>query len=113
MTRNVLAGFSALTVAATAALLAFTTLAAGSHRHEYKPVLNPANLVRNITNPYFPLPVGRTLIYTGIKDGKVQIQDKQGNVWYLGERMAASGPEGGSTGQGPGNPEFATGSRAS
>ena len=94
----------------------------------YEPVLNPADFVRSITNPYFPLPVGRTLIYRGIRDGVTQIdrvhvtsktrvlegitatvvtdvathngrllekttdyyaQDKQGNVWYLGEKTAA------------------------
>src|SRR6266850_2159966 len=90
----------------------------------YEPVLDPANFVAVIDNPYFPLPVGRTLVYEGIKDGQSQVdtvtvtdqtkviegitarmvsdisthdstllektfdfyaQDKQGNVWYLGE----------------------------
>jgi hypothetical protein len=90
----------------------------------YKPVLDPNNFVSVIDNPYFPLPVGRKLVYTGIKDGQTQTdtvtvtdqkkvilgisttvvndvathdatvlektfdyyaQDKQGNVWYLGE----------------------------
>jgi hypothetical protein len=90
----------------------------------YKPVLDPANFVTVIDNPYFALPVGRKLVYTGIKDGQTQTdtvtvtdqkkiilgitttvvhdkathdstvleetfdyyaQDKQGNVWYLGE----------------------------
>jgi len=96
-------------------------------------VLNPKNFVRVINNPYFPLPVGRTLVYRGVKDGKTQIdrvhvtthtriiegiratalsdvsthtgkllektidwcaQDKQGNVWYLGEKTAAYLPGG-------------------
>src|SRR5438093_8223816 len=91
---------------------------------DYEPVLDPADFVTVIDNPYFPLPVGRTLVYTGIKDGQTQTdtvtvtdqtkvilgitatvvsdiathdgavlektfdfyaQDKQGNVWYLGE----------------------------
>jgi len=91
---------------------------------DYEPVLDPANFVSVIDNPYFPLPVGRTLVYEGIKDGQSQVdtvvvtdqtrviegitarmvsdvsthngtllektfdfyaQDKQGNVWYLGE----------------------------
>jgi hypothetical protein len=60
MNRKVLAGISALTIAATAGLLTSITAAAASHRHEYEPVLNPADFVRAITNPYFPLPVGRT-----------------------------------------------------
>jgi hypothetical protein len=90
----------------------------------YKPVLDPNDFVTVIDNRYFPLPVGRKLIYTGIKDGQTQTdvvtvtdqkkvilgvtttvvhdkathdatvleetfdyyaQDKQGNVWYLGE----------------------------
>src|SRR5262245_24079480 len=38
----------------------------------YAPVLDPANFVAVIDNPYFPLPVGRTLVYTGIKDGQSQ-----------------------------------------
>ena len=93
----------------------------------YAPVLDPANFVTVIDNPYFPLPVGRKLVYTGVKDGQTQIdtvtvtdqkkvilgisttvvndvathdgtllektfdfyaQDKQGNVWYLGESTA-------------------------
>jgi hypothetical protein len=90
----------------------------------YAPVLDPANFATAIDNPYFPLPVGRTLVYNGVKDGQTQVdrvtvtsqkkvilgiattvvndvathdstvlektfdyyaQDKQGNVWYLGE----------------------------
>ena len=86
------------------------------------------NFVSVVDNPYFPLPVGRTLTYTGIKDGQTQrdvvritnerkeilgvsvtvvsdvadhsgtilektsdwyAQDKQGNVWYLGEDTVA------------------------
>jgi hypothetical protein len=88
------------------------------------PELDPSNFVAVIDNPYFPLPVGRTWVYTGVKDGQTQIdtvivtadtkviqgvtatvvsdvathdgavlektfdwyaQDRQGNVWYLGE----------------------------
>src|SRR5262249_44318426 len=36
------------------------------------PVLDPTNFVAVIDNPYFPLPVGRTFVYTGIKDGQSQ-----------------------------------------
>jgi hypothetical protein len=96
-------------------------------------MLNPANFSTKIDNPYFPLPVGRTLVYRGVKDGKSQrdtvtvtnrtrvlegirarvvsdvarhrghllektsdyyAQDKQGNVWYLGEDTAAYLPNG-------------------
>ena len=91
-------------------------------------MLDPANFVSVIDNPYYPLPVGRKLVYKGIKDGQTQrdvvtvthrtkvvaegiratvvtdiakhgskllekttdwfAQDKQGNVWYLGENTA-------------------------
>ncbi|HEV2536628.1 MAG TPA: hypothetical protein VGU21_03860 [Streptosporangiaceae bacterium] len=90
----------------------------------FEPVLKKADFQRVINNRYFPLPVGRTLTYRGIKDGKSQVdvvhvtsqtkvlegittvavsdiashqgkllekttdwyaQDKQGNVWYMGE----------------------------
>ncbi|HEV8336258.1 MAG TPA: hypothetical protein VGR67_07585 [Candidatus Polarisedimenticolia bacterium] len=40
---------------------------------DYHPVLDPANFVAVVDNPYFPLPVGRTLVYQGIKDGQTQI----------------------------------------
>jgi hypothetical protein len=39
----------------------------------YAPVLDPANFVSVVDNPYFPLPVGRTLVYQGIKDGQTQV----------------------------------------
>jgi hypothetical protein len=92
------------------------------------PVFDPNNFVRVVDNTYFPLPVGRTLVYRGIKDDQTQrdvvtvtnqtkvilgvtatvvsdvadhngtvlertsdwyAQDKQGNVWYLGEDTVA------------------------
>jgi len=31
----------------------------------YDPVINPANFVREVTNPYFPLPPGKTFVYEG------------------------------------------------
>ncbi|HYR24088.1 MAG TPA: hypothetical protein VEP30_14315 [Chthoniobacterales bacterium] len=31
----------------------------------YDPVINPANFVQGVNNPYFPLPPGRTLVYEG------------------------------------------------
>jgi hypothetical protein len=39
----------------------------------YEPELKPAEFGRTVHNPYFPLPVGRTLIYRGIKDGETQV----------------------------------------
>ena len=38
----------------------------------YAPELDPASFVTVIDNPYFPLPVGRKLVYTGVKDGQTQ-----------------------------------------
>src|SRR5262249_48880597 len=127
MRRKTLAALTAATTAGALGLLV-PAMAGTSASSGYEPVLNPANFVRSITNPYFPLPVRRTLIYRGIRDGVTQIdtvhvtsktrvlegitatavsdvathkgkllekttdwyaQDKQGNVWYLGERTAA------------------------
>jgi hypothetical protein len=39
----------------------------------YEPVLDPANFVSVIDNPYYPLPVGRVLVYKGVRDGRKQI----------------------------------------
>jgi hypothetical protein len=133
MPRRILAGLMAAAIAGTVTIWAPWSVAGASHRAGYEPVLNPADFVRKVTNPYFPLPVGRTLIYRGIKDGKSQVdrvhvtsrtkvlegitavtvtdvarhnghllekttdwyaQDKQGNVWYLGEDTAAYLPGG-------------------
>jgi hypothetical protein len=38
----------------------------------YDPVIDPANFVRHVTNPFFPLPAGQTFVYEGqTKDGFV------------------------------------------
>src|SRR5262245_3788535 len=39
----------------------------------YEPVLDPADFTTTIDNPYFPLPVGRTWVYQGVKDGQSQV----------------------------------------
>lgn len=31
----------------------------------YDPLIDPANFVSKVTNPYYPLPVGRTWVYEG------------------------------------------------
>jgi hypothetical protein len=36
---------------------------------DYNPVITPSDFSDRITNPYFPLPEGRTLVYEGTKDG--------------------------------------------
>ena len=46
-----------------------TTSACGT---SYAPVLDPANFQTVVDNPYFPLPVGRKLVYSGVKDGQAQ-----------------------------------------
>ena len=124
MFRKLLTGSAgaAVAVAAIAALWASNAVAAVATTSA--PVFDPNNFVAVIDNPYFPLPVGRTLVYSGVKDGQTQrdtvtvtnqtkvilgvtarvvsdiadhdgailertsdwyAQDKQGNVWYLGE----------------------------
>jgi hypothetical protein len=37
---------------------------------DYHPKVNPANFSPSVTNPYLPLTPGKTLIYTGTKDGE-------------------------------------------
>jgi len=62
-------GLIALTRTPSASGAPSTASACGS---SYAPVLDPANFVAVVDNPYFPLPVGRTLVYTGVKDGQSQ-----------------------------------------
>jgi hypothetical protein len=38
----------------------------------YEPNLDPKDFSTTIDNPYFPLPVGRVLVYQGVKDGQTQ-----------------------------------------
>jgi hypothetical protein len=42
-------------------------------RAGYEPVLDPADFVPVVSNPYFPLPRGRTWVYRGVKDGVTQV----------------------------------------
>jgi len=125
---------AATTVAAACAVFAVLAPWARSGGSGYEPVLDPANFTTTIDNPYFPLPVGRVLVYRGVKDGQTQedrvtvtnqtkvvaegitarvvtdvarhdgtvlertsdwyAQDKQGNVWYVGEDTVAFGANG-------------------
>jgi hypothetical protein len=132
----------ALGVAAlAAAVFTSVTSAVGTPRSSsnastgsaHGPVLKPAHFVDIIDNPYYPLPVGRTLIYRGVRDGVTQVdrvtvtartkvilgitatvvrdvathgtrtleattdwfaQDRDGNVWYLGEDTKAYDADG-------------------
>ena len=36
----------------------------------YHPKIDPKSFTAKVTNPWFPLVVGRTMVYTGVKDGK-------------------------------------------
>jgi hypothetical protein len=85
--------FAALAAAAIAGALAISTAASGagpskpspsskrgfsseavaSAASAYEPHLNPADFSVVIDNPYFPLPVGRTWVYRGTRDGQSQI----------------------------------------
>ena len=70
--------FATLTLAVAGATALFALTASGAAAGasacgtSYAPVLDPRNFVAVIDNPYFPLPVGRTLVYTGVKDGQTQ-----------------------------------------
>jgi len=75
MFKKVIASLAIVTLAG----VIFATLASAggtppsTAASSYEPVLDPSHFVAVIDNPYFPLPVGRTLVYKGIKDGKTQI----------------------------------------
>jgi hypothetical protein len=121
-------------VLVAALLLASPLVSTAPSAADCTPVFDPANFVAGVNNPYFPLPVGRTWIYEGTKDGQPQTdtvtvtadtkvilgvtatvvsdvatthdgtllektfdwyaQDKDGNVWYLGEDTKAFGKNG-------------------
>src|SRR5438874_2357437 len=63
------AGMAALAIVAAVVVWAPWASSAGSG---YEPVLDPADFTTTIDNAYFPLPVGRTLVYQGVKDGETQ-----------------------------------------
>ena len=70
MSKKMLGFLAVVTIVAIALGARYSRLeAAGS---DYHPVLDPASFVNVINNQYFPLPVGRTLVYQGIKDGQAQ-----------------------------------------
>lgn len=46
----------------------------GGHCATYNPrIPSPAHFAKAIDNPYFPLPVGRTLLYRGVENGKKEV----------------------------------------
>ena len=62
---------AAVVVAATVVVWGPWSASAGD-RGGYEPVMRAGDFSTRITNPYFPLPLGRRLIYRGVKDGKTQ-----------------------------------------
>lgn len=60
------------TAAIAGALVAWAPWADSSAGAGYEPKLDPADFSTVIDNAYFPLPVGRTLVYRGMKDGQIQ-----------------------------------------
>jgi len=55
--------------------LAWSASAGGAHASATAApctILDPTGFVATIDNPYYPLPVGRTLVYRGVRDGQTQ-----------------------------------------
>jgi hypothetical protein len=70
-------------VIAVVAALASCTSGTSTHRPTAPPPpsvsatgvsvpINPANFVTTVDNPYYPLPVGRIMVYQGVRDGVTQ-----------------------------------------
>jgi hypothetical protein len=72
MTRLFLVAAAAALAVTIAAWAPWASSAPSGNRSAYEPVLDPADFTTTIDNPYFPLPVGRTLVYRGVKDGQTQ-----------------------------------------
>jgi hypothetical protein len=66
-------GAAGAAAAVAGAVVAWAPWASGAGEPAYEPQLNPSELTTTIDNPYFPLPVGRTLVYRGVKGGQPQI----------------------------------------
>jgi len=133
MFKKAIAGLAAVALGGMIAMSIAPAGATPPSRATDQPVFDPGNFVSVIDNPYFPLPVGRVLVYSGYRDGVTQTdtvtvtnqtkvilgvtatvvsdvamhggtlleqtsdwyaQDRDGNVWYLGEDTKAYGPHG-------------------
>jgi hypothetical protein len=78
MLRHVAIVVGTVAVAAATMLIVPAAASAGSScplpkfgpGRTYHPDINPANFSPNVTNKFFPLTPGKTLVYTGTKDGK-------------------------------------------
>jgi hypothetical protein len=71
------ASVAALAVAIGVSLTAMTPASAapaGNACATYAPSIpDPSGFVGVVDNPYYPLPVGRVLVYRGVKDGQTQV----------------------------------------
>lgn len=124
-TKTLFAVGSLLAAGATVAVSLWGGGTEESASASYDPIIDPANFVRGIDNPYLPLEPGTTFVYRGTSDGEVETstvavtnerkvilgvtcvvvldlvevsgelkektldwyaQDREGNVWYFGER---------------------------
>ncbi|MFL6238731.1 MAG: hypothetical protein ACJ735_04450 [Actinomycetes bacterium] len=72
MGRKIVGALAAAALGGTLVVWAPWAAHAGA-RASYEPMLNPAEFSTTIDNPYFPLPVGRQLVYKGVKDGQSQV----------------------------------------
>jgi len=78
MLRRVATVVGTLALAAAAVLIVPAAAGAGAScplpkfgpGRSYQPHINPANFSPNVTNKFFPLTPGKTLVYTGTKDGR-------------------------------------------
>ncbi|MDQ1519746.1 MAG: hypothetical protein QOI55_819 [Actinomycetota bacterium] len=80
MTLRARAALGALAVALAATVVPSGSAVAGGNSScplprfgpgdEYHPHIDPSNFTPNVDNPYYPLKPGRTLVYTGTKDGE-------------------------------------------
>jgi hypothetical protein len=72
--RTLCAVLAVLAIAGTIAVSAPWSSSArpGTRRSTYEPVLDPANFTTTIDNQYFPLPVGRTLIYRASRTARLK-----------------------------------------
>src|SRR5262245_4186977 len=65
-----LVGITAVVMPSSAAAAPECPLPRFGPGHDYHPRIVPANFSPHVTNPWFPLRPGTTLVYTGTKDGK-------------------------------------------
>jgi hypothetical protein len=74
LTAATLTGVLGVSIATAGSSPSSASSASSGSSAAYHPVLDPAHFVSVIDNPYYPLPVGRTLIYRGVKDGTGQTE---------------------------------------